>query len=116
MVMVLGEVDPWVRLTAAGGAGGGVRAIVGVRVGAGVPPVPLIVTFTGPPVVAVAAAVKVTTLLLPVAGSLLKTAVTPVGRPIALRSTESVKLVRVMVMVLGEVDPWVRLTAAGEAE
>jgi hypothetical protein len=65
------------------------------------------VTFTGPPVVAVAAAVKVTTLLLPVVGSGLNEAVTPVGRPLALRSTEAVKLVRVMAMVLVAVDPWV---------
>src|SRR4029450_4585178 len=48
---------------------GPARAAVVVRVSAGVPPVPLMVTFTGPPVVAVAAAVKVTTLLVPVVGS-----------------------------------------------
>ena len=59
-----------------------VSAMVVVRVSAGVLPVPLMVTFTGPPVVAPAAAVKVTTLLLPVVGSGLKTAVTPVGRPL----------------------------------
>ena len=93
-----------------------VSATVVVRVSAGVPPVPLIVTLTGPPTVAPAAAVKVTTLLLPVVGSGLKAAVTPVGRPLALRSTEAVKLVRVMAIVLVAVDPWVTPTAAGEAE
>src|SRR6185369_7124245 len=93
-----------------------VRATVVVRVSAGVPPTPVMVTFTGPPVVAVAAAVKVTTLLLPVVGSALKAAVTPAGRPLALRSTEAVKLVRVMAIVLGAVDPAVTLTAEGEAD
>src|SRR5678816_2365151 len=61
-----------------------VRATIVVRVSAGVPPTPVMVTFTGPPVVAVAAAVKVTTLLLPVVGSGLNEAVTPEGRPLAL--------------------------------
>ena len=112
MAIVLVAVAPWVTLTAAGEAdsvkfddGFTVSAMVVVRVSAGVPPVPLMVTFTGPPVVAVAAAVKVTTLLLPVVGSGLKTAVTPVGRPLALRSTEAVKLVRVMAIVLVAVVP-----------
>src|SRR6185503_8140338 len=93
-----------------------VRATIVVRVSAGVPPVPLMVTFTGPPVAAVAAAVKVTTLLLPVVGSGLNEAVTPEGSPLALRSTEAVKAVRVMAIVLVAVEPWVTPTAGGEAD
>jgi hypothetical protein len=109
MAIVLVAVAPWVTLTAAGAAdsvkfddadGFTVSAMVVVRVSAGVPPVPLMVTFTGPPVAAVAAAVNGHDLLLPVVGSALKAAVTPAGRPLALRSTEAVKLVRVMAMVL----------------
>src|SRR6185503_12203775 len=84
-----------------------VRGIVVVRVRAGVPPTPVMVTFTGAVVVgAVAAALKVTTLLLAVVGSALKAAVTPVGRPLALRSTEAVNAVRVMAIVLVAFAPW----------
>ena len=63
------------------------------------PPVP--VTVTGNiPVVAVAEAVNVAVLLLPVVGSGLNVAVTPAGSPLALRSTLAVKLVRGIPIVL----------------
>lgn len=51
-----------------------------------VPEVPVMVTATGPPTVAVLVAVRVRTLVL-VAGLGAKVAVTPVGRPVAARVT-----------------------------
>ena len=50
------------------------------------PEVPLMVTVTGPPTVAVPVAVSVTTLVL-VAGLVVNAAVTPLGRPEAERVT-----------------------------
>ena len=52
------------------------------------------------PVVAVAEAVNVAVLLLPVVGSGLNVTVTPAGRPLALRSTLAVKLVRAIPIAL----------------
>src|SRR5262249_12801949 len=84
------------------------------RRGAGVrlPAVRVTVTVAGP-VVAVAEAVKVRVLLLPVAEAGLKLAVRPVGSPEADRATAAVKLVRAMPIVLAAVAPWVTLTLAG---
>jgi len=67
-----------------------------------VPEVPLTVTVTGPPTVAVLLEVRVSTLE-PVVGLVAKLAVTPVGRPLAARVTLPVKPfapVTVMVSVL----------------
>jgi hypothetical protein len=61
-----------------------VRPIVAVRVIP--PPVPVIVTVAGP-VVAVLEAVKVSVLLFPVVEAGLKAAVTPLGKPLAVRAT-----------------------------
>jgi hypothetical protein len=57
--------------------------VVSVRV----PEVPVIVTVTGPPLVAVLLAVKVSTLVPVVVGLGLKLAVTPLGNPLAARVT-----------------------------
>jgi hypothetical protein len=67
------------------------------------------------PVVAVAEAVKVTTLD-PVVGLVANAAVTPTGKPVAANVTELVKPatgVRVTVEVL--VEPWPTVTATGVA-
>ena len=64
------------------------------------PEVPVMVTVTGPPTVAVLDAVKVNTLVLAVVGLGLKLAVTPLGRPVAERVTpEANPLAGVTVMV-----------------
>src|SRR5262245_30139106 len=74
------------------------------------------VTTAGPSV-AVAEAVKVTELLLPVVEAGLKLAVTPVGNPLALNATPPVKPpVRVIVIALLAVELLVTLTFAGLAE
>ena len=65
----------------------------------GPPPVPVTVTVAGP-VVAVHDAVKLRVLLLPVVDPGLKAAVTPAGKPVALKTTLAVKLVRVMLIAL----------------
>jgi len=65
-----------------------VRAIVVDAVS--VPEVPLMVTVTGPPIVAVVLAVRVSTLE-PVVGLVAKPAVTPLGRPLRARVTAPVK-------------------------
>jgi hypothetical protein len=70
-----------------------------------VPLVPVIVTVAGP-VTAVADAVKVTTLLLPVADCGLKLALTPVGKPLAVNATVPANPpVRAMAIVLVAVAP-----------
>ena len=100
--------------TLAGPGGFTVRATVVVRVRP--PPTPVMVTVAAPSV-ALAAAVRVSVLLLPVVGSGLNVAVTPVGTPLALRSTLAVKLVRAMPIVLvPAVPPCVMVTAPGVAE
>src|SRR5215831_10759955 len=72
------------------------------------PPVPVTVTVAAPRV-AVPEAVKVSTLLVPVAEAGLKLAVTPLGNPLALKATLPVKPpVRVIVIVLVPLAP--RLT------
>ena len=64
------------------------------------PEVPVIVTATGPPTVAVLEAVKVNTLESVVVGLGLKLAVTPLGSPVAERVTPELKpLAGVTVMV-----------------
>jgi hypothetical protein len=91
-VMVLVPLLPWTTVTLPGegasvklGATLTVRATVVVSVSA--PEVPVTVTVTGPPVVAVLAAVSVITLEPVVVGLGLKLAVTPMGRPVADRVT-----------------------------
>ena len=78
------------------------------------PPVPVTVTVAGPSV-AVADAVKVNTLLLPVVDAGWKAAVTPLGRPVALSVTLLVKLVRTMPMVLVPLAPRFTVRLAGLA-
>lgn len=80
-----------------------------------VPLAPVIVTVVVP-VAALAAAVKVTVLDVAVdAGE--NVAVTPVGRPLALRLTEPVKPpVGAILIVLVPDPPWVTATVAGLAE
>ena len=74
-----------------------------------VPETPVIVTVAAPSV-AVLEAVSVSVLALPVVGSGPSVALTPAGRPLALRSTEPVKLVRMMLTVLDAEAP--RFTAS----
>jgi hypothetical protein len=96
------------------GCGFTVRLIVVVRVSP--PPVPVMATAAGPSV-AVAEAVNVTALLVPVVEAGLKLAVTPVGNPLALSPTLPVKPpVRVIVIALLAVEPRVTLTFAGLAD
>jgi hypothetical protein len=91
-----------------------VRLIVVARVSP--PPAPVMVTAAGPSV-AVAEALKVTVLLVPVAEAGAKLAVTPVGKPPALNATPPVKPpVRVIVIALVAVEPWVTFTLVGLAE
>jgi hypothetical protein len=93
-----------------------VRLSVVVRVRP--PPVPVIVTVAAPRV-AVLEALKVRALLPPVAGFVLKLAVTPLGNPLALKVTPPVKPpVRVIVIVLVPLAPRliVRLEGLGEIE
>jgi hypothetical protein len=68
------------------------------------PLVPVTVTVAAP-TVAVAEALKVNVLLLPVVDAGLNAAVTPVGSPLALSMTGSAKLVRAMLIVLTAVLP-----------
>src|SRR5215510_1048170 len=89
-----------------------VRANVVERVSP--PPAPLMVTLAVP-VVAVLDAARVSVLLPPVVEAGLKVAVTPLGNPVALKATASVKTpVRVMVIALVAVAP--RVTFVGVAE
>jgi len=74
------------------------------------------VTDTGPPSVAVLEAANVNTLLFPVVLLTLKVALTPVGRPLALRVTALVKLVRVMLIALVPLDPRFTVRLDGLAE
>ena len=118
MVTVLVADAPGSSVTLAGsaasenvGAGVTVRAIVVVRVSP--PPVPVTVTVAGPRA-AVAAAVKVTTVLLPVVETGTNAAVTPAGSPVAAKATAPAKPpVRVMVTVLVADAPWTSVTLAG---
>ena len=90
-----------------------VKAIVVVRVRP--PPVPVTVIVAAPRL-AVAAAVKVTMVLLPVVETGSNAAVTPAGRPAALKATAPVKpFVRVMVTVLVADAPGSSVTLAGSA-
>jgi antitoxin (DNA-binding transcriptional repressor) of toxin-antitoxin stability system len=80
------------------------------------PPVPVIVTELVL-VMALAEAVKVRVLLVPVAEAGSKVAVTPLGRPVVASATMSVNPpLRVMVMALVAVAPWVTAAELGLAE
>jgi hypothetical protein len=80
------------------------------------PLVPVIVTVADPRV-AVLLAVRVRLVLLPVVGVGLNAAVTPVGKPLAVKATLPVKPpVRVMVIVLLPLPPRAMLTLAGLAD
>jgi hypothetical protein len=66
---------------------------------------------------AVADAVKVSTLLVPVAEAGAKAAVTPVGRPLAARAMAPEKpAILVMAMVLLPAAPWTTVRLVGDAE
>ena len=69
------------------------------------PPVPVMVTATGPPNVAVAEAASVSVLVFPVVLFGLKLAVTPLGKPLALKVTALVKFVRLMLIVFVTLAP-----------
>src|SRR5262249_42240737 len=85
-----------------------------VRVGP--PPIPVMVTAAGP-VTAVLDAVKVRAVLFPVVDGGLKLAVTPVGNPLALKATLSVKPpARVIVIVLIPLSPRLIVRLDGFAE
>ena len=120
MVTVLVAEAPGSSVTLAGsaaseksGAAFTVRAIAVVRVRP--PPVPVTVTVAGPRA-AVAAAVKVTTVLLPVVEAGTNAAVTPAGSPVAVKATAPAKPpVRVMVTVLVAEAPRTTVTLAGLA-
>jgi hypothetical protein len=78
--------------------------------------VPLIVTVTGPPVAAVLLAVSVSTWVVEVVPAA-KEAVTPLGRPVALRATAPLNPpAGVTVMVLVPLLPWVTDRLGGDAE
>ena len=80
------------------------------------PPVPLTVTFTVPVVAALEAA-SVSALVVPVAEAGLKVAVTPLGKPVALKATALAKPpVRVIVIVLAPLAPRFTVRLAGLAE
>jgi hypothetical protein len=123
IVIVLAPLAPRLIIRLAGeadneksgvGASFTVRPIGALRVRA--PPVPVTVTVTGPSV-AVLDADRVRTLLLPVAGFTLKLAVTPLGNPLALNETASVKPpVRVTVIVLVPLAPRAMDRLVGEAD
>jgi len=90
-----------------------VRATVVVWVK--VPETPVMVTVAKPSV-AVLEAVRVSVLVV-VALAGLKDAVTPVGRPLAERATDPLKLLSgVIVMVPVVAPPWTAVTAVGAAE
>jgi hypothetical protein len=120
-VMVSVLLLPWVtdRVPAPGasaklGATVTVRSTVVDAVRA--PEVPLIVTVTGPPAVAVLLAVSVSTLE-PVVRLVAKAAVTPLGRPEVASATLPVNpLAPVTVIVLVPLPPWATVTLAGEGE
>lgn len=93
-VMVSALLVPWLteRVPAAGASvklGGGFTVSAIVVDAVEEPEVPVIVTGTGPPRVAVLRAVSVSTLE-PVVGLVAKPAVTPVGKPVAVRVTAPV--------------------------
>ena len=118
---VLVALAPWATVTLAGetesvkpGGGATVKAIVVDAAKA--PEVPLMVTVTGPPVVAVLLAVSVSTLEF-VAGLVAKAAVTPLGRPDAESATAPAKpFTSATEMVLVPCAPWATVTLADEAE
>src|SRR4030095_8466033 len=105
------EVTARVTVTAVCGAAI-VSAIVVVRVRP--PPVPVTVTVAFPSG-AVAEAVSVSMLLLPVVDGGLNDALTPVGRPEAVRATLLGKLVRTMPIVLAPLAPRFTVRLAGVA-
>ena len=79
------------------------------------PPVPVTVTVAAPRVAALEA-VNVNTLLVPVAGFEPKLALTPLGNPLALKATLSVKPpVRVTVIALFAVKPRVKFVGVAES-
>jgi hypothetical protein len=91
-----------------------VRPTVAVRVR--VPPLPVIVTAAAPSV-AVLDAVRVKTLLAPVAGFVLKLAVTPAGNPLALNVTPPVNPpLRVIAIVLVPFAPRTTVRLAGDED
>jgi hypothetical protein len=128
-VMVLVPLPPWAIDTEVGeaesvklGATTTVRAMVVVALGVwqGIPQVaggvPVMVTVTGPPSVAVALAVKVTTCV-PVTVPAANPAVTPLGRPLALSTTLPVyPFTSVTVIVLVPLPLWATVTLVGDAE
>src|SRR5262245_27031003 len=79
------------------------------------PPVPVMVT-TPVPTTAVLEAVNVAIVLLPVVDVGLNAALTPAGRPLAVKATAPVKFARVMLTVVVALAPTVTLTALGVAE
>ena len=117
MVTVLVALAPCATETVAGeGArvkpGAALTVSATVIVWVSVPEVPVTVTMTGPPVVAVPAAVSVRTLEPVVVGLGLKAAVTPVGSPAAANVTPLAKpLTGVTVMVSVVLAPCVIATA-----
>ena len=121
-VIVLVPLLPWTILKVLGeaesvkfGAAVTVRLMVVVS-DVRPPEVPVIVTVVGPPAVAKALAVRVSTLV-PVVGLVAKPAVTPLGRPEAAKVTLPVNpLVGLTVIVLVPLDPWAMLKVLGEAE
>jgi hypothetical protein len=128
-VMVLVPLPPWAIDTDVGeaesvklGATTTVRAMVVVAFGVWqeIPQVeggaPVMVTVTGPPSVAVALAVKVTTCV-PDTVPAANPAVTPLGRPLALSTTLPVyPFTSVTVIVLVPLPPSATVTLAGDAE
>src|SRR5215510_8925839 len=120
MLMVLLPLAPWATESVAGAAarlksGPWVMVSATVVVWERLPLVPVTVTLVVP-VAAVAEAVKVSTLLLPVAEAGLKLAVTPVGRALVVKATAPVKpFRRVMLMVLLPLAPWATESVAGAA-
>lgn len=108
-LITVDEVVVWgsVIVVAAGTSvkpGGGLTVSATVVVPMVVPEVPVIVTFTGPPMVAVELAVSVTVLVVLV-GLGVKVAVTPVGRPVATR----------VIAPLKPLAPWMVKTSEPEA-
>jgi hypothetical protein len=122
MVTVLAPLAPWVKVRLDGLAdsvklgvavGFTVKLTVAVRVSP--PPVPVTVTFVVP-VAAVADAARVRVLLAPLVEPGLNVAVTPLGRPLAVKATLPVKPpARVIPMVLAPLAPWLTVRLDGVA-
>lgn len=71
------------------------------------PPLALMVTEVGPPASAPPAALKVTVVELPETEAGLNVAVTPAGKPLAVKSILFAKLVRAIVTEVAALAPWV---------